>query len=157
VFYSSQTNLFKHLPWQLVKGEHLLVYIPDFYPSKIVSGDTTISPTEEKDVFYAGGTYEWNNTDPSPSKEGREELEGSLKKMLSNNFKILDHRAAIRPAVKDRRPFIGFHQEHSHVGIFNGMGTKGFSLSPYFANHLAEHLVNGKPLNSEVDIKRFLV
>ncbi len=156
-FYASQNTFFSDLPWQVVKGEHLLVRIPDFYENKIISGDTTISPTEEKDVFYAGGTYEWNNTDPSTSKEGRDELERSLKKMLACDFEVLAHKAAIRPAVKDRRPFIGFYHEHSHVGIFNGMGTKGFSLSPYFANHFAEHLVNGKPLNSEVDIKRFLV
>ena len=42
-----------------------------------------------------------------------------------------------------------------NVGILNGMGTKGCSLAPYFANQLMQHLINNSSLLPEVDILRF--
>ena len=80
----------------------------------------------------------------------------NLSAILNTPFEVVEHKAAIRPTVKDRRPFIGFHPEYSSIGIFNGMGTKGISLAPFFANHFTEHLLHQKPLMKEVDIKRFL-
>jgi hypothetical protein len=41
------------------------------------------------------------------------------------------------------------------MGIFNGMGTKGCSLAPFFASQLTEHLCQQKALDPEVDIRRF--
>ena len=41
--------------------------------------------------------------------------------------------------------------------IFNGLGTKGSSLAPYFANHFVEHLVHQKPLMKEVNIERYKI
>jgi len=41
------------------------------------------------------------------------------------------------------------------MGVFNGMGTKGCSLAPYFAKEFTEHLVNEKPLNPLADVQRF--
>jgi glycine/D-amino acid oxidase-like deaminating enzyme len=51
---------------------------------------------------------------------------------------------------------VGFHRDEPNVGIFNGMGTKGISLAPYFAKNFADHLVHDKPIFAEVDIKRFI-
>jgi uncharacterized protein YqgC (DUF456 family) len=47
------------------------------------------------------------------------------------------------------------HPTQSNVGIFNGLGTKGVMLAPFFANQFAEHLVNNQELNEEVDIIRY--
>ncbi|MBK9460916.1 MAG: hypothetical protein IPN94_16165 [Sphingobacteriales bacterium] len=41
------------------------------------------------------------------------------------------------------------------VGIFNGMGTKGITLAPYFAQHFVNHLIHQQPLDVEVDVKRY--
>jgi glycine/D-amino acid oxidase-like deaminating enzyme len=78
-----------------------------------------------------------------------------LKQWLKAPFKILFHKAAIRPATIERRPFVGFHPQFQNLGILNGMGTKGTSLAPFFANQLAQHLVHGFPLMNEVNISRF--
>jgi len=67
----------------------------------------------------------------------------------------MDHKASVRPANIERRPFVGFHPAYKNVGILNGMGTKGCSLAPYFAKQLADHLVYTKEILSEADIKRF--
>jgi len=148
---------FKFLPFQLAKGECLVLKIEDFYADRVISGEAGILPTFiNKDEYFVGATHDWHFNDDQPSEMGKNELLGNLSTFLKVPYQIAAHKAAIRPTVKDRRPFIGFHPEYRHIGIFNGMGTKGLSLAPFFADHFAGYLVNGTPLMKEVDIKRCL-
>ncbi|MES2620500.1 MAG: FAD-dependent oxidoreductase [Bacteroidota bacterium] len=147
---------FKFLPFQLAKGECLLVNIPDFYPERMINGEVFIMPASTKDEYYVGSTHDWSFDDDQPSKQGKNELLGNLSAILKAKFEVIEHKGAIRPTVKDRRPFVGFHPEYSNIGIFNGMGTKGVSLAPFFAKHFTENLLHQKPLMKEVDIKRFV-
>ena len=153
-FRSAKEGLFTELPWQIVKGEYLLVRIKDFYADRIVSGDTTISPTSEQDIYYAGATYQWHYETEASTEQYKNEIIESLKKTLNCPFEVIYHGAGMRPSTRYRRPFIGFHPEHEHIGTFNGMGTKGMSLAPYFAEHFAEHIANGRGLSEEVDIRK---
>jgi hypothetical protein len=41
------------------------------------------------------------------------------------------------------------------LGVFNGLGSKGVSLAPYFAEQFVDFLVNKKELDPEVNINRF--
>ncbi len=150
-----QNPYFKFFPFQLAKGECLIVRIENFYP-EVINGEVFIMPMEEENLYYIGSTHEWHFDDDEPSEKGKNELLGNLSTVLAAPFEIVEHKAAIRPTVKDRRPFVGFHPEFKNIGIFNGMGTKGISLAPFFANHFTEHLLHQKPLMKEVDIKRFL-
>ncbi len=95
------------------------------------------------DIFWLGSTYLWefDNVDPTPGF--RQFAETWLKQTVKLPCKVLDHKAAVRPATPERRPFVGFHPLYPKVGIFNGMGTKGCSLGPFFAQQLAKHLRNG--------------
>jgi len=70
-------------------------------------------------------------------------------------FIIKDHLASLRPATIERRPFVGLHPQHNNMAIFNGMGTKGCSLAPWFAKQFADHLVSNVSLDPLCDIKRF--
>lgn len=151
-----QNPYFKFLPFQLAKGECLVVRIENFYPDRIINGEVLIMPMQEENLYYIGATHEWSFDDALPSRKGKDELIENLTAIINSPFDVVDHKGAIRPTVKDRRPFIGFHPENLNVGIFNGMGTKGISLAPYFAKHFTEHLLNGENLMKEVDIKRFL-
>jgi hypothetical protein len=47
------------------------------------------------------------------------------------------------------------HPHFPAIGILNGMGTKGCSLSPYFASELVNHLTENTPILPEADISRF--
>lgn len=151
-----QNPYFTFFPFQLAKGECLILNIENFYPDRVINSEVLIMPLSQKNQYYVGATHEWYFDDDKPSEKGRNELLGNLSVALNLPFEILDQKAAIRPTVKDRRPYIGFHPEFPTIGIFNGMGTKGISLAPYFAHHFTEHLVHQKPLMKEVDIKRFL-
>ena len=155
-YQAAQTGPFAGLLWQIVKGEYLLVRIKDFYSDRIISGVTTISATPEKDIYYAGATYQWHYETTDPTEQYKLEIITSLEKTLATSFEVIHHGAGIRPSVKYRRPFIGFHPAHPQIGIFNGMGTKGLSLSPYFAEHFADHMVNGTELMKEVDVSLLL-
>ncbi len=151
-----QNPFFGKLPFYPAKGECLIVEIADFPYQFMVKGEVVLMPFYGKNIYYVGSTHEINFENPFPSEKGRQELENGLKSFLKCSYKVLDHWAAVRPTVSGRRPLIGMHPDHKRVGIFNGMGTKGISLAPYFAHQFAEHLLVGKPLNKEVDIKRFL-
>ena len=69
-------------------------------------------------------------------------------------FDTVEQKTGIRPATKDRRPFIGFHPEQKLLGIFNGFGAKGVSLAPYFAEHLAMCMEQKTAIDPEVSINR---
>lgn len=152
---SATENLFfKNLPFVLTKGEMFTIRIPDFIPQHLISKGVYLLH-EYDDVFKVGATYDWDDLTDIPTEKGKLDLVAKLKKVLKVNYEILDQAAAIRPTVKDRRPLIGLHHEDKRIGIFNGMGTKGVMIAPFFAKQFAEHIESGLPLDREVDIKRF--
>lgn len=151
-----QNPWFNWLPKNPSKGEILIARIPGLVPDedKIPMKGLYFVPLET-DVFYVGSTNAWNFDDAEPTPQKREEIINKMHKILNVDFEILDHKAAVRPAVKDRRPLIGRHPEYPALAVFNGMGTKGFSLSPLHAEHFVQHLYNGVELDKEVDIMRY--
>jgi len=90
-----------------------------------------------------------------PSDWAYEELLGKVKSDLSVDFKVIKHVAAVRPTVHDRRPLLGTHPEFPQLKVFNGLGTKGASLGPYWAKQMRKHLLEEMLLPEVVDIQRF--
>lgn len=146
---------FKQLPFAPNKGEVLIAEIPELPDETIYKKGLLLAPLVEKKLFWIGSSYEWEFSDTYPSKKFREATEQSLKSWLKIPFKIVDHKAGIRPATLERRPFVGFHPLYKNVGLLNGMGTKGCSLAPYFATQLTSHLIHGSPIQKEADVQRF--
>lgn len=151
---SARSPWFSLLPFAPNKGEALWVEIPDLPDTHIFKRGFSLIPWS-KNIFWLGSTYLWefDNEDPTPGY--RQFAETWLKQTVKLPFRILDHKAAVRPATLERRPFIGFHPLHPNVGIFNGMGTKGCSLGPYFAHQLARHMREGTGITPEADVQRF--
>jgi glycine oxidase len=151
----AQTNpYFSWLPLVACKGEILKVAIERFTDEVIFNKQVFIVPTADG-LYRVGSTYEWNFEHTLPTEKGREDLQQRLTEMIKMPFAIKDHLAGIRPTVKDRKPLIGLHPEHAAVAIFNGMGTKGISLAPFFAGQMAEYLLENKQLIREVNIERY--
>jgi glycine/D-amino acid oxidase-like deaminating enzyme len=149
-----ENPFFKQLPFTHAKGEILTIHAKKLKLEKILSKGIFILPIGKR-LFKVGSTYNWTDLDENPTENGKIELLDKLEKIIGNKFEIVSHRAGIRPTVKDRRPVLGFHPVFSNIGIFNGLGTKGVSLGPYFASHFAEYLEENTPLIPEVDINRF--
>ena len=156
-YQAIHTPLLNGIKFVPVKGEGLLIEMQDFYTENIIHGDVMISPTNEENTYYVGSTYEWSFENAQPTEAKFKELTERTKKTIACNFKVIKHVSGIRPASKDRRPIIGMLPHQPNVGIFNGLGTKGFSLAPFFAHHFCNHLMNNEPLFSDVDVKRFLL
>lgn len=157
--YKGVDNIyFNWLPFKLTKGETLTIRIPLLYQkglvSKVINKGVFVLPLGDE-LYKVGATYEWEDLTEVPTENGKAFLVQQLHKLLNVPFEIIAHQAGIRPTVKDRRPLIGLHPEHATIGIFNGLGTKGVMLAPYFAKQFADFLGNGMPLNKEVDIARF--
>jgi hypothetical protein len=49
---------------------------------------------------------------------------------------------------------VGFHPSQE-AGIFNGFGSKGVSLMPYFAKQWTDEILGRSSVHSEVSIRRF--
>ena len=148
---------FANLPYSLNKGEALILSIEDLPRNKIYKFKQTLVPLPGKDkLWWYGSNYIWEFKDDQPTSSYREASKRELKNWLKLPFSIVDHKSAIRYATVERRPFIGIHPSYHSIGIFNGWGTKGCSLVPYFSEQFANHLMNPKtPIHQEVDVRRF--
>lgn len=146
---------FNYIPFKPAKGELLTIYCKDLDISSIVVKDIFILPLARPHHFKVGATYNWDDLTDNITNEAKDFLTGKLKALLPFEFKVLKHEAGVRPATIDRRPVMGFHPEQRNLGIFNGLGTKGIMLSPFFAKHFCNFIENKTALWQEVDIKRF--
>lgn len=153
-YYAAQNPLFNWLPYNPVKGETLVASIDGYSVKETVNQGAWILPIKNN-LFRFGATYVWDDLTWGTTPSGRELLSEKVQKFLKLPFTIVDQLAGIRPATKDRRPFLGSHPAHPHVLIFNGLGTKGVSLAPYFAKQLVDYMENQKEINSEANIKRY--
>jgi len=145
---------FPNLPYGLNKGEMLLVEIPGFPGTHIVKKGYSLVPWQ-KDVFWLGSTYLWEFADDLPTKGFYQFAENWLKQTIQLPFTIVEHRASVRPATLERKPFVGMHPAENKMGILNGMGTKGCSLAPFFAKQLVDHLLHGTPIVADANVQRF--
>jgi glycine/D-amino acid oxidase-like deaminating enzyme len=150
------SKYFKHLPFIPAKGEILDIYSEELPQDYIVNREMYILPVCDHH-FRVGATYEWDFANDLPTESAREKIEEFLKKFLKVKYEITGHKASIRPATQDRRPFIGMHPEYPEVGVFSGLGTKGAMLAPYYAKQFANFLVTGKRIDEEVSVERFEV
>jgi len=145
---------FNNLPFAPNKGEAVLVQVDDLSPLHIYKKGFNLVPWKDN-IFWLGSNYLWEFEDDSPTPGFYRFAENWLKQTLKVPFTIVDHLAGIRPATLERRPFVGFHPVHKQVGIFNGMGAKGCSLAPFFANKFVHAIKTGTDLPKDADIKRF--
>jgi glycine/D-amino acid oxidase-like deaminating enzyme len=147
---------FYKLPFAKNKGEALIVNIQELPDSFIFKQKINIVPwKEEEHLFWVGSSHEWDYKDVLPSEHFRTNTQQQLQQWLKVPFTVEQHIAAERPANTERRPFVGVHPRYASVAILNGMGTKGCSLAPYFANQLVEHLLHETPIHPEANVKRF--
>lgn len=154
-FHATQNPFFNYLPFQPAKGEAIIFTLDNFHADKILRHKQFMVPFGNGE-FWSGGGYEWKQLDDTTTIKFKDNWLTQMSDMINSKPTIIEHKAAVRPAVKGRRPLIGNHPRIKNVYIFNGMGTKGASLVPYWAKHLVSHLLRGENISDEVSISRFL-
>jgi glycine/D-amino acid oxidase-like deaminating enzyme len=147
---------FKNLPFVFNKGEALIADIPGLPHDNIFkAGNSTLVPWYNG-LWWIGSSYENTFEDDLPTAAFKAKKMQELQQNVKLPFTVVDHLSSLRPAVAvERRPFVGLHPFVPQVGILNGMGTKGCSLAPYFAEQLAKHLATGSAIDPLADVNRF--
>lgn len=152
--YQTIHNLyFNWLSFKLTKGEVLTVDFKHLQLSSAINKGVFVLPYSNE--YKLGTTYDWDNLNEETTEKGKAELLKKVAAFIKDEIMVKSHKAGIRPTVSDRRPLLGIHPKHKQLAVFNGMGTKGVMIAPYFAKILAKHLLENKPLSKEVDINRF--
>ena len=144
---------FSFLPFRLSKGEVLIVRIPQADFSKLLKHHIFLVPLGD-DLYWVGSFYDRDYKDDLPSEKGKKSLLDNLNASITLPFEIVEHRAALRPTITDRRPFLGLHPEIPQLAIFNGLGAKGASLGPFFAQQMSDFLVHGADIDMEVSVAK---
>lgn len=137
-----------------LKGESLAVKIADISTSFAYVCGYHLAPVK-RDLWLCGGTRESGLLDTDISLHARDELEGWLRANLSAPWTTVSQFAGIRPSTPDRIPVVGASPYAENVFMLNGLGSQGFSWGPWLADQLAEHIVSGAPLPSELNPARF--
>lgn len=145
--------LFKWVPFQNALGTILTSKADLKGERRILNRGCWVIPRADG-TLRAGSTYEWSFPDPPAGSPGMiADLETKLRDFFAVPVEVLGSQSAVRPIVKGRQALLGAHPSHPRVLFFNGLGSKGSLRAPWLARHLTEHLLDGRPLDSEFDLQ----
>lgn len=152
-FESSENPWFRDVQLKPAKGEILTLRIPRLTEDRVVHCGVWLAPLGAE-LFRAGSTYDWKHLDCLPTQQGHDEIIFRLREFLKLPFEVVSHEAAVRPIHRNQYPILGLHPVHRQLGYFNGLGSKGSLLAPFFAQQFVSHLSHGSPIDSQVDLNR---
>ncbi len=142
---------FTGVEFDATRGEILTVRIPQLEERRTLHCGVWLASLGDG-LYRLGATSRWNDLDEGPTDAGRDWLCSQLRKWLRCDFEIVAHNVGVRPIVKGRHPLLGRHPMLPQFAYFNGLGSKGTLQAPAMAAQLAAHLVDGTPLDPEVDL-----
>ncbi|WP_310398020.1 FAD-dependent oxidoreductase [Hymenobacter sp.] len=105
--------------------------------------------------FRVGATYRWPPFADGPTAVGREELAARLVVLTDLPFAVVEQRAGVRPAVRDRKPLLGPHPTLPVLSFCGGYGSKGVMLAPRLATLLADNLEGRAEIWPDVSLQRY--
>ncbi|MBC7523870.1 MAG: FAD-binding oxidoreductase [Flavobacterium sp.] len=144
---------FTSLPLDGTKGELLIIRAPNLDFNVILKTSIFVVPLGS-DLYKVGATYNWDDKSNAPTDVAKLELIDNLKDLIACDFEIVEHRAGVRPTVKDRKPLVGTHYQYKNVHLLNGLGTRGVMLAPAMARDLYNLIEHKIQLDMNVDIRR---
>jgi glycine oxidase len=154
-YAAAHNRYFAAVPFKAAKGDILTVRFEGRVPPQCFHRGIWIAPTAEADVFRVGASYDWARLDQVPDEGARADIERKLQAFWKVPYRVLNHEAAVRPIIAESKPVMGLHPEHTRLGYFNGLGSKGSLHAPWFAQVFARHLVEGEALPADVDLRTF--
>jgi glycine/D-amino acid oxidase-like deaminating enzyme len=149
----ANSQYFGWLPITPLKGEILEVKIESDFKT-IYNRSCFIIPVENGH-FKVGSTYDRQYQNEGITEKGKNEICKKLEALCTMSFSVTKHEAGIRPATLSRKPLMGTHPVHKCLHVFNGLGTKGVTLAPFFSDHFVKSLEEGNYVDEEVDIKKY--
>ncbi|MBK8700674.1 MAG: FAD-binding oxidoreductase [Saprospiraceae bacterium] len=152
-FQAINNPAFHFIPFAPAKGNVMLIKA-SWHLTYNLRDEMFVTPVEEAN-YWVGSGYRWDRFDSEIDETDQQKLDEFASAFLAEPYEVVHRMAGVRPALKSRRPVMGALPGHTGVYIFNGLGTKGTSMGPYFARQLADHLLYGMPIMAEAGIMRF--
>lgn len=149
-----ESPLFSNLPLRPLKGETITIKT-SWEKQVIINRGVYMVPGGVPGEYRVGSTYQFNVRSLETTGTGRQELERKFRDLMDIHFEVIRQDAGVRPTTNDRRPILGYYPGHEKLIVFNGLGTKGVSLAPYFSEVLIRWLEKTAPLNKDVILTRF--
>lgn len=148
---------FSWLPYRCAKGEILQVRSSAELPEHIIHRGNWIMKCSANE-FRIGSTWDRENLNDVSTESARKELLNAIPNIIveKNDFEVVRHSAGVRPCTATTRPHLGAHPKFRQLFSFNGFGSKGYALSPYFACEFADFLDGKKDVDLEADLKRHI-
>jgi glycine/D-amino acid oxidase-like deaminating enzyme len=131
---------FPEIPDSPCRGDILRLRIPEFEEQRVVSSGVWLAP-EPDGTFLAGSTYDWEHLSNEPRESGRRKILGQLRAIVNQPVEVLQHEAAVRPAMKTARPIWQTHPEKPRIAALNGLGARGALWAPLQSAELMQHLI----------------
>ncbi|MDI9337896.1 MAG: hypothetical protein QM539_05675 [Alphaproteobacteria bacterium] len=152
-FYGQLNPFFNHLPFTQIKGEAVIANIQNVPFKGIYKSKYTMSAYKNSH-YYIGTSYQRDFLNAETSETF---LKNSQDFMIARqlNSEIIEQLSGVRSGTTMRRPFMGWHPYFKHIGIMNGMGTKGYSLAPFLAPKLIQNKLEHTPILKDVDIHNY--
>lgn len=137
------------------KGELIEIMSTDLESDYVIRNKVFVLPVGNQ-IFKVGATYSHDFSDSLPSSGGLSELTTKLNEILDVPYRIVAHKAGVRPAIRDRMPILGSHPENKNLLVMNGFGSKGVTYAPYCAKMMVEWLLTEEgELPKDLNINRF--
>lgn len=145
---------FQYLPIKSLKGE-LITVQSEWKNDVILNRGVFMVPGAQEGEWRVGSTYNWTDHSPGTTDSARKELSQKLDQLICLPYRVSGQDWGVRPTTPDRKPILGAHPKYNSLIIFNGLGTKGVSLAPYFSEVLIRWMENEGTIGKEADITRF--
>jgi len=126
----------QHMELIPLKGDLLRLRLPGFEPQYIYQTQHFIAPDPEPGVFKVGSTYQLGFLDAAPQEGDLNFLLGALQSFYKGPYELLEHRAGLRPTSFDRRPYAGAVPGLEQAWVLNGLGSKGYLMTPLLSRIL---------------------
>lgn len=146
---------FSWLPYRPARGEILTLRCGEDFGENIIHREKWLMKCGES-LYRCGSTWDRESfRKAGPTDEGKAEIVRALPSIIKDaKFEAVRHESGSRPCTATTRPHLGSHPKFKNVYSFNGFGSKGYSLSPYFARHFADWLFGEAELDKEADLSR---
>ena len=101
-----------------------------------------------------GSNYDWHDLTMQTTSSVKKKLLENLQHYITHDHHmkhptVIAHQTGIRPTTKQRQPFVGPLSNLEHAFCFNGFGSKGCLLVPYYTDLLIKHCEQGSPLPTD--------
>lgn len=137
-----------------VKGELVVFEADGLDPSAVYLSRHYFAPMSNGQ-WICGATQVRGDSTQRESAAARSDLKRTMERMLDVPWKTIEQRAGTRTMTPDMFPAVGPIREGSNIFLFQGLGSRGFSLAPWLAEELAGHMTDGSPLPDLVVPSRF--